>query len=404
MKARKLFHFSVLIRFVCLLCALCLLCGSALAETAVGQLQFTARGVNLRKRPNEEAKVLGQFAQDQVVTYYGVTYTDGKPWYQVSNGEYTGYVMGKYVRVLSGQPQASDTAASAASGQSAAAATVTYSAESTSAAATTATAAVTAAQGGTALTTKQKVIVRADGNAKGRQIKLLNRANQVCTLLGPTNQANGYTWYNVQVKGITGWIRGDLLRILSASEAAAYTASASSGAASASTGSAASSAGITLYTPELADWKDSDIQEIFYKGCIATVTDVKTGISFQVKRWSGGSHADVEPLSASDTAAICRIYGVSDASQITEKKNYQRRSILVTVGGHSYAASMYGVPHNAKEGNTIKNNNYNGQFCIHFTNSSTHGTKKIDSDHQAAVQSAYTDAVTELTQKGYTFN
>ena len=92
MKARKLFHFSVLIRFVCLLCALCLLCGSALAETAVGQLQFTARGVNLRKRPNEEAKVLGQFAQDQVVTYYGVTYTDGKPWYQVSNGEYTGYV------------------------------------------------------------------------------------------------------------------------------------------------------------------------------------------------------------------------------------------------------------------------------------------------------------------------
>ena len=93
-----------------------------------------------------------------------------------------------------------------------------------------------------------------------------------------------------------------------------------------------------------------------------------------------------------------------DASQITENKNYQRRSILVTIGSHSYAASMYGVPHNASEGNTIQNNNYNGQFCIHFTNSSTHGTKKVDSDHQKAIQTAYTDAVTTLSQMGYTFN
>ena len=394
MKARK--HFSFLIRFVCWICLLSLLTGSALTASAAGQIQFTANGVNLREEAKRGSKVLGRFDEGQVVAYTGTTVVGGKTWYQVSKGDKTGYVMGRYARVVDGSVltvQTQDTAAAAVSVQDTAATTATQ------------TASVSAASGSLAVTTMQKVIVRASGSAKASQIKRLNSAGQVCTLLGPTNQANGYTWYNVQVKGVNGWIRGDLLRVLSASEAASYAASSSSGASAGTASAASASSGSTaLYTPELADWNTSDIQKIFYKGCVATVTDVKTGVSFQVKRWSGGSHADVEPLTASDTAAICRIYSVSDASQITEKKNYQRRSILVTVAGHSYAASMYGVPHNADEGDTIKDNNYSGQFCIHFTNSSTHGTKKVDSDHQKAIQTAYTDAVTTLSQMGYTFN
>lgn len=355
--------------------------------SATGNIQFTAKGVNLRKRPNSEAKVLGRFEKDEITPYYGIEVADGHTWYRVSKDGSNGYVMGDYVRVVSGNTAAAATAAPAA------VSAVTATAEP---AAATAAAGSTAAQGNIALTNITKVIVRASGNAKGTQIKLLNRAGQVCTLLGPTNVADGYTWYNVQVKDVTGWIRGDLLKILSASESAAYTA----------TGAAASAAtanSTTLYTPELSDWNTGDIQQVFYKGCIATVTDVKTGISFQVKRWSGGSHADVEPLTAADTAAICKIYGVSKASDITENKNYQRRSILVTIGTRSFAASMYGVPHNASEGNTIKDNNYTGQFCIHFTNSATHGSQKVDADHQNAVNYAYTNAVTELSNLGYTF-
>ena len=357
------------------------------AGSAAGSIQFTARGVNLRKRPSAGAKVLGRFELDQITPYYGTVNAEGHTWYQVSNGADSGYVMGDYVKVLG------------ASSTATAAATVPATGTTTTAAATAAAAASSAAsaavQSNIALTTMEKVIVRASGSAKGTQIKLLNRSGQVCTLLGPTNTADGYTWYNILVKDIDGWIRGDLLRILSSSEAAAYDQSPS--------GSSAGASGATLYTPEIADWKASNIQSIFYKGCVATVTDVKTGISFQVKRWSGGSHADVEPLTASDTAAICRIYGVTSASNITEKNNYQRRSILVTISGHSYAASMYGVPHNASEGNTIKDNNYNGQFCIHFTNSSTHGTKNVDADHQNAINYAYSNAVTQLTELGYTF-
>ena len=65
-----------------------------------------------------------------------------------------------------------------------------------------------------------------------------------------------------------------------------------------------SSTTVTLHMPKLIDWYTGGIQSIFYKGSTAVVTDVNTGISFRVKRWSGGAHADVEPLTAADTAAM----------------------------------------------------------------------------------------------------
>ena len=133
------------------------------------------------------------------------------------------------------------------------------------------------------------------------------------------------------------------------------------------------------------------------------MTDVKTGISFKVKRWSGGLHADVEPYTASDTKKMCQIYGVKNAQTISDLNLYQRRAILVTIGTHSYAASMYGVPHNYPEGDTIDDNNFKGQFCIHFIDSKVHKSKKVDSDHQHAIRYAYANAESILSKKGYKF-
>ena len=65
--------------------------------------------------------------------------------------------------------------------------------------------------------------------------------------------------------------------------------------------------------------------------------------------------------------------------------NYLRRAVLVRYNGHVYAASLYGVAHGEQ---TIRNNNYEGQFCVHFTGSMTHGTKRVDEGHQAAVATA----------------
>ena len=129
---------------------------------------------------------------------------------------------------------------------------------------------------------------------------------------------------------------------------------------------------------QLVDWWTSNIQSVFSRGTVATVTDVKTGISWQVKRRGGTNHADVEPLTASDTAKMKQAYGGS--------WSWTRRAIWVTINGKKYAASMNGMPHGVQ---SITNNNFSGHHCIHFLNSRTHTGNRLDSAHQAAVKAAY---------------
>lgn len=148
----------------------------------------------------------------------------------------------------------------------------------------------------------------------------------------------------------------------------------------------------SIYPVEKVDWYTGDIQKVWAKGRVAKLTDVKTGISFNVKRWSGGFHSDVEPLKTADTDQMCRVYGVRHAQQISDKNLYQRRPVWITIDGRTFAASMYGVPHNYPEGDTIPDNSFNGQFCVHFVNSKLHRNGKVDADHQAAIQYAYNHA------------
>ena len=145
---------------------------------------------------------------------------------------------------------------------------------------------------------------------------------------------------------------------------------------------------MTLYPAEKIDWYTGGIQELWPRGANVKVYDVYTGLVWWAHRWAGGMHVDAEPLTAADTATLCTIYGVSKASQITESTHWQRRPCLVTIGTRTFACSLYGVPHNP-DGNTIKDNNYDGQLCIHFTNSKIHGSGKVDSKHQEAIEYAY---------------
>ena len=106
------------------------------------------------------------------------------------------------------------------------------------------------------------------------------------------------------------------------------------------------------------------------------IKDIKTGKVFTAKRWTGSNHADSEPATASDTKIMKSIFG---------HWSWKRRAILVKYNGHVYAASMNGMPHGTQ---TIKNNNFPGHFCVHFTGSKTHGSKKVDSAHQSCVKTA----------------
>ena len=130
------------------------------------------------------------------------------------------------------------------------------------------------------------------------------------------------------------------------------------------------------YTTEQLDWFNGGAN-VIPRGATFTVKDVLTGKTFRCKRLYGANHMDTEPLNAEATATIKQLYGGN--------WSWKRRAVLVMYNGHVYAASMNGMPH----GNCrIKNNNFDGHFCIHFTGSKTHGSKKVDGAHQKAVKRA----------------
>ncbi len=114
----------------------------------------------------------------------------------------------------------------------------------------------------------------------------------------------------------------------------------------------------------------------------ATLKDLQTGISFQVYIQSTGYHLDVEPFTVEDTERMLKAYGAKQTTDIS----YRRRPMLLTTNkGYRLVCSIYGQPHGNHD---IKNNNFPGQFCLHFLNSRTSGSNNVDGDHQAAIQRA----------------
>jgi len=142
------------------------------------------------------------------------------------------------------------------------------------------------------------------------------------------------------------------------------------------------------------------VEEIFARDTNATVLDIETGLSFNVKRSYGYNHADCETLTKKDTEILKKIYN--------GQWSWSRRAIVVTVNGMEIPASMAGMPHagldSANESayvgyrsggygagtnlDKVKGNGMDGHFDIHFYNSKTHGTNKVDKNHQNMVSAA----------------
>ena len=120
------------------------------------------------------------------------------------------------------------------------------------------------------------------------------------------------------------------------------------------------------------------VNQLWRNGEIARITDVETGKSFQAKRLYGYYHADIEPLTKEDTKIMKEIYG--------GKWSWERRAVVVQVRKLFIAASINGMPHG---GQSITDNDFNGQFCAHFLGSRVHQTGRIDPDHQAMIKQAY---------------
>jgi len=136
---------------------------------------------------------------------------------------------------------------------------------------------------------------------------------------------------------------------------------------------------------EFLPWQE--VKNIFPKYARATISDFETKKSFQVQKRAGSSHADVQPLTARDTAIMKDIYH--------GRWSWKRRAVIVTLeDGTRIAASMAGMPHGS---GAIRGNRFNGHFCLHFRDSKTHGSGNVDPAHQMMIWKAAGRLDSQLT-------
>lgn len=197
----------------------------------------------------------------------------------------------------------------------------------------------------TQLRTNDSVRFRTGPSTDTGIIQVLHAGTSVEVLEKETNG-----WSKVKVSDKIGYIRSDLLSI---------------------------SGGKV----ELLPW--STVKEILKNGMIVRVRDVKTGVSFNLQIRSRGKHADVETPTKADSDTIRNdVYGGS--------WSWNRRPVVVTIGGRSIAASMNGMPHGR---GSVAGNGMNGHICLHFFGSTNHnGSVSSTRMHQANVQEAYKNA------------
>jgi len=201
--------------------------------------------------------------------------------------------------------------------------------------------------------------------------------------------------YGLSVDGIAGNATISKINSLISANGAAVSTTAASGSTLAARSGSTSDREVNY---KLA-WFNN-VENIFKRGMTATVYDIKTGKSFNIKRTYGTNHADCETLTKNDTAIMKSIYGGS--------WSWERRAVIVTVGDIKIAASMAGMPHagvdkypankvvSSRSGgygrgqnlDAVKGNNMDGVFDLHFYNSRTHGSNKVDSKHQSMIKEA----------------
>jgi peptidoglycan hydrolase-like protein with peptidoglycan-binding domain len=327
---KKLKSALILILLLCLLpvCA-------ALAKTG----RVTASSLNLRKSATSKSKVVGVLRSGDNVTIKG----SSGSWYKVSKGSKTGYVLKKYIKITNGSGSGSTSSGKKNSSN-----------KKNSKSSGNSDGTCGPGDSGSAVKKVQQRLKKL-GYYKGSIDG--DYGNGTKTAVRNFQKRNGLT--------ANGKVNKKTLTKMNSSKAK------KAGASDAAGGGSSKGAGST----ERLNWFNGGSRKI-PKGATFQVKDIKTGIVFTVKRWSGANHIDAEPLNKSETAKMKKIF---------KHWSWRRRAVLVKYNGHVYAGSMNGMPHGTQ---TIKSNNFNGHFCIHFYGSKTHGSKKVDAMHQNCVAEA----------------
>ena len=106
---------------------------------------------------------------------------------------------------------------------------------------------------------------------------------------------------------------------------------------------------------QLLHWFN-DVKPTLKNGQCMEAYDPETGISWTLRVMSRGNHADVEPLTSADTAAMNQAFG--------NVESWGPKVVYVLLpDGRWSIASTHNVAHG---GQTISDNNFDGQNCVHF--------------------------------------
>jgi LysM repeat protein len=130
------------------------------------------------------------------------------------------------------------------------------------------------------------------------------------------------------------------------------------------------------------DWF-RDGQYLLRRNDVFTIVDFSTRKQFTVKVLGGFDHADIEPLTSSDTAVMKIIF--SDW-------NWTPRPVVIFKNGMNIAGSLSGMPHSF---DTTPNNGVIGHFDLYLKNSLPHG----GSVSQSYVQQHYNNILISSGQK-----
>ena len=241
--------------------------------------------------------------------------------------------------------------------------------------------------------------VKLKSGDKGTEVKKLQQALKD---LGYNVSADG-TYGPITVAAVTAFQKLNGLdddgiagaktqTVLYSGNAKRYDSSSNSGSSSGSSSSGGSSSGSTGTTVapngatiQLLHWFN-DVKPTLKNGQNLIAYDPETGISWTLRIMSRGNHADVEPLTAADTAAMFEAFG--------NKESWGPKVVYVKLpDGRWSIASTHNVAHG---GQTISGNNFDGQNCVHFLRDMDE-CKQNDPDYGVQNQNAIRNAWKKLT-------
>ncbi len=118
-----------------------------------------------------------------------------------------------------------------------------------------------------------------------------------------------------------------------------------------------------------------------------TIYDPESGKAYQVHMFSYGKHAEIEPLTARDTAIMYEIFG---GQTWTPKPVW-----VIFADGTIRIATTHSVPHEVQH---IRDNNFAGHSCLHFPRTMAQVTSigPYATKHQNAVDKAWAELQASL--------